>query len=193
MLCYIVRHAIAFERDRERWPDDDLRPLAPAGEREFRMVAAGLAHLVGPVARVLTSPLARARETAAILRAVAGWPEAIETAELAPGHSPRRTLAAVRRHIKRESRGSGREVEGIALVGHEPHLTELIAASVAGPRLEVRSRLQKGGAACLEFEHAARPGRGELLWLLTPEVLCALAERAPRRRVGPRGRTHRRR
>ena len=38
----VVRHAIAFERDRGRWPEDALRPLTPAGKRRFRKAAQGL-------------------------------------------------------------------------------------------------------------------------------------------------------
>jgi len=31
MDLYIVRHAVAFDRDAERWPDDRERPLTPRG------------------------------------------------------------------------------------------------------------------------------------------------------------------
>jgi phosphohistidine phosphatase SixA len=35
----VVRHAIDFERDPERWSDDGLRPLSPGGKRKFQQAA----------------------------------------------------------------------------------------------------------------------------------------------------------
>src|SRR5690348_174269 len=74
----LVRHAIAFERDRARWRDDGERPLSPEGKRKFRKAVAGLMKLVPKVDVVLTSPLVRTRQTAEILSAVAHWPKAID-------------------------------------------------------------------------------------------------------------------
>ena len=38
---FVVRHAIAFERDETQLPDDSLRPLTPEGERAFERAAGG--------------------------------------------------------------------------------------------------------------------------------------------------------
>jgi phosphohistidine phosphatase len=85
----LVRHAIAEPRDRARWPDDRKRPLTPHGRQRFRKAAAGLARWLPEMDLVLASPLTRARQTAAILREVAGWPAARISARLAPhGKSP---------------------------------------------------------------------------------------------------------
>lgn len=165
MRVFIVRHAIAFERDRKRWPDDALRPLTAAGARRFREAVPGIAWLTGRPERVLSSPLVRARQTAGILTSVADWAEAQDMPELAPGASPKRTLAAIHAH----------EADSVVLVGHEPHLTTLIAAAIASPHEQVRIKLKKGGAACLVFDGAVRAGRGELAWLLTPRALRELA------------------
>src|ERR1700693_4957640 len=85
MELLIVRHAIALERDRERWRDDGVRPLSPAGIKQSRKAAAGLKEFSRAPDRVLTSPLVRARQTAQILTDVAGWPQAEEVPELSPG------------------------------------------------------------------------------------------------------------
>lgn len=85
MDLLIIRHAIAFERDRHRWRQDAERPLSPAGMRRARKAAAGLKQLTKRPQRLLTSPLVRARQTAQILTEVAGWPAAEEIPELAPG------------------------------------------------------------------------------------------------------------
>src|SRR5690349_19829203 len=92
----LVRHAIAFERDRARWRDDGERPLSPEGKRKFRKAVAGLMKIVPKVDAVLTSPLARTRQTADILTAVAHWPEAVDTPELAPSGSPMAVLTVLR-------------------------------------------------------------------------------------------------
>src|SRR5258708_35952539 len=84
MDLLIVRHAIAFERDRHRWRDDGARPLSPAGIRRARKAAAGLKELSKAPDRVLTSPLVRARQTAQILTDVPGSPQAMAVPELAP-------------------------------------------------------------------------------------------------------------
>jgi phosphohistidine phosphatase SixA len=41
----LIRLADAGDADPARYPDDSLRPLTPAGEREHRAIAQGLAKL----------------------------------------------------------------------------------------------------------------------------------------------------
>ena len=76
MDLLIVRHAIAFERDSRRWRDDGERPLSPEGMVRARKAAAGLKNIAERPQCVLSSPLVRARQTAAILTEFAGWPKA---------------------------------------------------------------------------------------------------------------------
>lgn len=56
MDLYSVRHAVAHERDADRWPDDAKRPLTPEGEKRFRLAAGGILRLVPEVDYVLSSP-----------------------------------------------------------------------------------------------------------------------------------------
>ena len=58
----LVRHAIAWERDHSRWPDDRKRPLTPEGRKKFEKAAAGLRTWIPQVDRLITSPLTRAAE-----------------------------------------------------------------------------------------------------------------------------------
>jgi phosphohistidine phosphatase len=163
MELLIVRHAIAFEADARRWPDDGERPLSPRGISRARKAAAGLKRLVGAPGRVLVSPLTRTRQTAAILTEVAGWPEANDCPELAPGGSPEALLALLKRMP--ETR--------IAVVGHEPGLGRLVAASLPGSPGAQGFRFRKMGAALLRFPGAARPGSARLEWLVPAKVLRA--------------------
>ena len=160
----VIRHAVAFERDRRRWPDDGKRPLTARGIQKFRKSARGLARLTQPPEHVLTSPLVRAVQTAEILTAVSGWPAALETARLAPGQTTQQALALVGEH----------SADCLALVGHEPDLSRFVAIAIGGTASRTSIALKKGGVACLEFGRAVRPGGAQLMWLATPRLLRAL-------------------
>ena len=164
----IVRHAMAEERDSEKWPDDRDRPVPPESARRFSRIARGLARLVPEVDAVWSSPLRRAWQTAEILEKEAGWPAPKELPVLEPGN----TSTGITAILRRES--SGRMV----LVGHEPMLSELITHLTAGPGDHVILELKKGGAALLSFPAGPKAGEGVLLWLLPPRVV--LGERKKR-------------
>jgi len=164
MNLYVVRHAIAYDRDEERWPGDRDRPLTPIGEDKFRRAARGLATIVPSVDIVLASPLARAWRTAEILADEAGWPAPEACPELEPDRDPEEVVAAVKPHRHRES---------VAIVGHEPMLGETIAYLLTGSE-ENAVPLKKGGAACVDLD-AQPPDGAELRWLLTPKVERKLA------------------
>jgi phosphohistidine phosphatase len=167
MRLYLVRHAEAFEPSAKRWPDDRLRPLTPDGMRTFRKAASGIARIADRVECVLTSPFVRALQTSEILKDVAGWPPALEAAELAPDEAAQLALAAIRE----------RKVARLAVVGHEPNLTELVSLSLAGNAARVECRFEKGAAACLKFPSEVRAGAARLEWLIRPETLRDLGRR----------------
>ena len=164
MELLIVRHAIAFERDSHRWPDDEERPLSARGMARARKAALGLKAITGRPTRVLTSPLLRAKQTAAILTQVLAWPRAIECRELTPGVGPTELLALI---------GRARD-ERLAIVGHEPGLGHLVSACLPGGARTAAFSLRKMGVALVEFKGVPRAGRGELVWFLPPRVLRAV-------------------
>jgi phosphohistidine phosphatase len=163
MRLYIVRHAIAYERDSRQWPDDRDRPLTDAGKQRFRRAAAGLGRLVPAVDLVLSSRLKRAWQTAAILKEDAGWPAPAPCEALEPEHfSPGAALAAIQPHARAGS---------IALVGHEPSLSELVSYLLAGDQTHISVEMKKGGVACIELGTHRHGGAGTLLWLAAPKLL----------------------
>jgi phosphohistidine phosphatase len=164
----IVRHAIAFSPNPRRWPEDRERPLTPEGVVRARRAAKGLGRIVDPPERVLTSPLARAVETAAILTACAGWPEASLCAALAPGVSPETLLEVLLEALRAEP------CRRVAIVGHQPGLGRLMAHCLAGAARPDAFQLKKPGAALLAFTGAVRAGGATLCWLLPPGVLRAV-------------------
>jgi phosphohistidine phosphatase len=161
MELLLIRHAIAFERDRRRWPDDAARPLSPLGLRRSRKAAAGLREFCKVPDRLLTSPLIRARQTAKILTEIAGWPPAEMAPELKPGEG----AAAVLNLLSKD------HSERIAVVGHEPDLSALLAACLLKDGGTVPIEMKKNAAACLSFRGRARSGNAALEWLATPRLL----------------------
>jgi phosphohistidine phosphatase len=166
MELLIVRHAIAFERDRQRWRDDGARPLSPAGIRQSRKAAAGLKEFSKAPDRLLTSPLVRARQTAQILTDVAGWPQAEETPELSPGGAALAVLT-----LLRQDRG-----KVVAVVGHEPGLGALLTACLLGEDGALTIEMKKNAVACVSIDGSPSAGGAVLKWLATPRMLRGLRQ-----------------
>ena len=163
MQVFLVRHAIAYERSRVRWPNDALRPLTPAGKEKFRKAARGLSKWLPEHAALLTSPYVRARETAALL-AEAWRGKPIECAELAADQPVAEGFKLLRT----------RKEKAVVLVGHEPWLSRFLAAALGGPDATLKIDFKKGGAAFIGFASRVEPGRATLCWMLPPRVLRAL-------------------
>jgi phosphohistidine phosphatase len=164
MVVWLVRHAIAHERDRSRWPNDALRPLTVDGKKKFRKAARGLVPYLPKSVALLTSPFIRARETATILARALSRTRIVECDALASGKPVNETFDLLR----------SRKEKSVVLVGHEPDLGKLMTAALAGNDARLRVEFKKGGAVCLEFARRIEPGEGTLLCMLPPRVLRAL-------------------
>jgi phosphohistidine phosphatase len=161
---YLVRHAIAAERG-PAYPDDRLRPLTPEGRRRFKTAVRGLVAAGLELDLILTSPLTRAEETAAILAAGFSRRVPVDVLDaLAPGGKPAAIVDAVARLARRHRR--------LALVGHDPDLGEL-AARLLAARGAVEFR--KGAVCAIDVNSATPGGPGTLRWLLPPRLLRRLA------------------
>lgn len=160
----VIRHGPAEDRDPQRWPNDDRRPLTEKGRRETRRASRGVALLAGPVNRIATSAADRALSTAKLLQASLDHKVRLETwEELGSGRLAAPILARLRQSVR-----SGEEV---VLVGHEPTLAEFVGLALAGDGQSL-VHFVKGGAACVEFPASLRPAGGRLLWLLTRKQLA---------------------
>lgn len=158
----LVRHAIAEEPGRD-WPDDDQRPLSRDGTRKWKQGAAGLATLVPTVDVLLSSPLLRACQTAAIFaKALANPPRLGIVEELAPASRTADTLAALK----------ACPVAGVTVVvGHEPVLAQLAAKLL---HLEGPIAFKKGAALAITTTGFGERGPARLDWYATPAMLRAL-------------------
>lgn len=127
----------------------------------MELAAAGLRTVFRPDA-ILSSPLVRARQTAEILG------EEFRV--------PVRVIEGLGRPAHEEVLGACRELseERVALVGHQPWMSELLSLLVTGESDRLFSVFGKGAAALVSCREAVA-GAGELEWLLQPKALRALA------------------
>lgn len=160
---YLVRHGIASQRGNQ-WPDDAKRPLTSKGIARMRKVVQGLNEVGVRVDLVLTSPLARAKQTAELLvQGLKPTPALASFAALAPGASPIEAAQAL---------GAFRKHRRIALVGHEPGLG-VLAGWLVGSRSPIR--LKKGAVCRVDVTALPPSGNGQLIWLAPPRILKRLA------------------
>ena len=163
----MLRHAVAVERGKFRDRDDSRRPLAPAGEEKMRRAARGMRELGLSFDLILSSPYARAKETAAIVaRALAHRRDVELTDLLTPEADPKKII----RHL-----AALRGARGVLLVGHEPHLGSLLAALLGGSAPEALM-LKKGALCRLAVAKFLPRPVARLEWLLTAGQLARLAD-----------------
>jgi len=164
MTLWIVRHARAADRSISL--RDARRPLTPEGREKFEGVVRGLRRLRARFDLLLHSPLLRAIETAEMLTPLLrGDGETAVTPYLAAPPGPA-LLAEIR----------VADARSVALVGHEPWLSELVSLLVTGTAdAAERFPLKKGGVVRLEGEPS--PGALALVGAWGPADLAAIAGR----------------
>lgn len=114
MEVYLIRHGIAAERG--TYDDDEQRPLIKKGVNRTTKVAESLLDRGLELDLILTSPLARAAQTADIFQQV-GIAQEIETVTfLKPDGAISEWLIWLERYQAKHPKAK------IALVGHQPDL-----------------------------------------------------------------------
>jgi phosphohistidine phosphatase len=165
MHLLLIRHAIAADRS-DFESSDELRPLTEEGKKKMQRAARGLRVAVPSIELLATSPLVRAVATGAILEEAFAdqRPRLVvrEIDELRPGAEPDDLLGWL----------DLQSADPIALVGHEPDLSELLARLIGAAR--PFHRFRKGGAACVAFPGRVEAGAGTLVWALPPGLLREL-------------------
>src|SRR5262245_48363021 len=134
-ILYLLRHGIAA--DATATMADADRPLTAAGARKMQEIARSLQRVGFRPDIVLTSPLRRAQETAAVLAAGLDPSLTVELYDLlAPGHGAAEALAGLRPY-----RGKQR----VVLVGHQPDMGELASFLITGSASRAPLPFKKGG------------------------------------------------
>ncbi|MFM2431897.1 MAG: hypothetical protein RLZZ511_3110 [Cyanobacteriota bacterium] len=157
---YFIRHGLAGQFG--DYENDAERPLTPAGQRKTAQVVQRLRQLDVEFDQIVTSPFARAAQTAAIVQhhfsdaKLETWDELLPDAPFSPLYE--RLMQCDRRKT-------------LAIVGHEPGLSEAAAMLVFGSAA-ARLALKKTGVIRLDGAPTGELlGNCELRWLLPAKVL----------------------
>lgn len=153
---YLLRHADAG--DPMAWQGDDAeRPLSGKGRRQARRVGRWLADLGRRPDAILTSPKARALQTATIVGASLDLEPMIDARLAGPlDHGVIAELVA-------EYPLPGRR---LMLVGHDPDFSAM-ASSLSGAPVTLR----KGALARIDLDGAAGVASGSLRWLIPADAV----------------------
>lgn len=161
LTVFVLRHGEAGAPLDDPKQDDE-RSLTKVGRREMDEVARALPLLGVKIDAIATSPLPRALQTAEIvarkfkkLNILEEWDELKYTSE----------TSGLYRRLARVKNGSS-----ILLVGHEPHLSGLIAEIISG-KTSANIVLKKAGLAKIRINEFKPKVTGELRWLLPPKLM----------------------
>ena len=157
MQLYVVEHGIAVEGG--EGIADEWRPLTDKGRRRFQKTARAFGKLGRRLDLILTSPLVRAVQTAEIL---AGETEPGEVAVLAE-LDPKFDVEAVRNAIA--SRAG--KAEAVAIVGHEPQLSSVLAALTGVSQAEID--LENGTIVRVDVSTLTDGASADPRWWLKPK------------------------
>ena len=160
MDVYVIRHADAVPVGERGISDDEQRPLSGVGLEQAKTLGTVLQKKGITLGGVVSSPLLRARQTAeAVVKAWTPPPELMICDELAPGGRPKRIAKFLR----------NRDLEKVAVVGHEPDLGEFAGWLIGDKKVHID--LAKGGVAYISCDGEPRKGSGTLIWLVSGDWL----------------------
>ncbi len=165
MELYIIRHAIAVNRDDPQVSSDAERWLTKDGIKKMETAAEGLKKIVPKLDDIFTSPFLRGKQTGEIVAKIFGEKNIVKvTTHLAPGVD----FDSLEELTKNHSPNSR-----IAFVGHEPDMSEMIAYLAAGNE-EANIKMKKGAVCRIDADGKPVRGNGLLMWLLAPKHLRML-------------------
>ena len=153
MKLYLVQHAQAKEK-----AEDPLRPLSEQGRKiALRMAQYAQQHLKISVKSIFQSGKLRASQTADIFADYLHCSEMIESNDLEPLADPNIW----------SSKLSNLD-DDIMLVGHLPHLSNLVSHLFSSQGEVKVVKFRNVGIVCLSREES---GSWSLEWALTPEII----------------------
>ncbi|MGA2989795.1 MAG: histidine phosphatase family protein [Candidatus Korobacteraceae bacterium] len=159
MLVYFLRHASAGD-SLINPVQDDQRPLDKKGIEQCGNVGRLLRALDVRVGAIISSPLKRAKQTAALVAEEIGYDaKPLLDAALAPGASFEDFRGLLRRYAKQEA---------IMVVGHNPSLSQFLSLLVTNGQFDQAVDMSKGSIARVEYDR-----QPVLRWMVTPKVARA--------------------
>jgi phosphohistidine phosphatase len=153
---HLLRHAHAG--DPMKWSGPDAaRPLSDKGRLQAEALGLFLAEVGFEPDAIVSSPKARALETARLVATSLNLPIRVDDALAGP-----LSLEAVEEIL----RASGDPATPL-LVGHDPDFSELAAELTGIPALPIR----KGALVRIDLVRPIGAGEGVLRWLIPPDLL----------------------
>jgi phosphohistidine phosphatase len=158
MLVYVVRHGESQSPTKRKGHATDERHLTPDGRRWAKRVVSVAEKELGfrPEA-ILSSPLARAKETAEIARETLDLKPEVQIEECLLGERPVQEVYATLRKLK--------SLQSVALVSHLPLINHLVADLLGA---ESNIGLHTGAIAGIQCKGNPGHSKGSLRWLLPP-------------------------
>ncbi|HEY6307518.1 MAG TPA: phosphohistidine phosphatase SixA [Candidatus Angelobacter sp.] len=163
MVIYFFRHASAGKSMLDA-AKDERRPLDEDGIVQARYVGGMLANLDVQVEQIISSPLKRARQTAAIVANELAFETAVQIDDAL---RPQAQLAQFQAMLLRM-----RKYESVMLVGHNPSLSEFLSRTISSGAGTTKIDFKKGAVAKVEIMGR----KGTLDWLVTPKIARTLQE-----------------
>lgn len=165
---WLMRHAKPVHGH----PMDGTRPLTDQGKSQAVDMAEWLRALIGRVDIVITSPMTRALQTAAVMAGVLGSHVA-DTKMLEPNQQPEDAWKEIERLAQQS--------KDVLIVGHDPSINTLLcwlqgnescAVVATGQPTGVDAvRFDWGAVAYVKVNSAGGAASGVLQWLVTPALV----------------------
>jgi phosphohistidine phosphatase len=161
MIIYFLRHASAGQhltnpkKDEQRGLDED-------GIEQCRQIGRALAAMEVQVDAIVSSPLKRASQTAALVANELGHEGKLQLdAALRPDATVSQFRELLGRYVK---------ADAIMVVGHNPNLSEFLGRSITRGGGQAEVNLKKGAVAQVEIKRNS----AVLRWCLTPKAIAAI-------------------
>lgn len=164
MIVYFLRHASAGEK-KTSVTADTKRALDKIGIEQSNHMGRALAALDVQVDAVISSPLKRASQTAALVSNEIGFDSQIT---FSPALQPEASFETFRELLAKHSKQ-----DAIMVVGHNPSLSRFLSLMLNGGVNDRGINLKKGAVARVEITNRRF---AELAWCITPKILRALYE-----------------
>ena len=161
MFLYFLRHASAGQRLLSA-KKDEKRGLDKDGIEQCGYIGRALAALGVQVDIVVSSPLKRSTQTAALVGNEMGHEGKLVTENAL---RPQASFTDFQKMLEKYARQ-----DAMMVVGHNPNLQEFLGRVISDSGCEAVVELKKGAVAKVEMRRNA----GSLSWCLTPRILRAL-------------------